>query len=261
MSWETPHKKYLNLANSTIKFHNKKILEVGGCSPIEILDTFNPLSWTCIDMDANAVQDFNNTAKLSGAQNCTAIEQDITSYKIKNEYDLIYSINSFEHIHDFNIALDKMYQFLKGDGYLYSLFGPIWSSDVGNHLSVTANNGEEVNFYDDVLEPWEHLTSTPELLQKKLENMYDIDTAKKAVEYIYTYPDLNRLCEHEYLDLIKKSNFNPVIILKRKLVTPPDISGATSTRELLVVLKKGNVSLFDKISCFIKFGLAFVLNR
>ena len=261
MNYETPHKKYLQYADAVVGLRGKTVLEVGGCSPPDIVVAYAPVSWTCINLDTHAVTNFNQVAQTLGVPHYVAYNQDITNLEQDKKYDLIYSINSFEHIHDFDRAFEKMYEALNPGGRLFSLFGPIWSSDVGHHLSVTSDKGEELHFFDEILAPWEHLTSTPEALQSKLEALYDRPTAQRAVEYIYRYHDLNRLFEHEYMEIIRNSNFEPVLILRRKSGTPPKVPGATSTRELLIVLKKGYVPIWEKVLSLMKFAWTYIRYR
>lgn len=261
MNYETPHNKYLQFADAAVGLRGKAVLEVGGSSPPDIIVGYSPASWTCANLDKPAVAKFNQVAQASGLTHYVAYNQDITKIEQDNKYDLIYSINSFEHIHDFDKAFVKMHEALKPGGHLFSLFGPIWSSDVGHHLSVTSDKGEELHFFDGILDPWEHLTSTPEALQSKLEALYDLPTAQRAVEYIYRYHDLNRLYEHEYFEIIRNSDFEPVLVLRRKAGTPPKMPGATSTRELLIVLKKGHVPIWEKVLSFLRFSVMYIRTR
>ncbi len=153
-----------------------------------------------------------------------------------------------------------MHQSLKQGGYLFTLFGPIWSSDVGHHLSIPTPNGD-LHFFDGILAPWEHLTSTREAIYAKLAASHGEEAALRAVTYIYDYSDLNRLFEQDYLGIVKSSGFTPVLILRNKNGHPPNISGATGTRELLLILKKGPVTNLEKASCLVKFTWAFAAQQ
>ncbi|MFS8085031.1 MAG: class I SAM-dependent methyltransferase, partial [Acidobacteriota bacterium] len=61
-------------------------------------------------------------------------------------FDLVISINSFEHIPDPELALREMARVTKFGGYIYVSTDPIWTADTGSH------------FFHRVPEPWAHLT-------------------------------------------------------------------------------------------------------
>lgn len=257
---ETPHRKYLSLAEATIGLRGKSVLEVGGCTPPSVLLEHAPQQWTAVNLHPEAVPEFNREARELSLPRYTARLQDIATFELTDTYDRIYSINSFEHISNLAGAFDTMYRALRPGGYLFTLFGPIWSSDVGHHLSLSTDRGS-LHFGDGVLEPWEHLTSTPEALRAKLAQRHGGAVADRAVDFIYTYPDLNRLFEHDYLDVLAKSAFARVMIVRNKKGRPPSVTGATSTRELVMVLKKGRPGFLEKATMPVRFGVAYLRSR
>ena len=197
--YDTPHTRYLKLADTTVGLRHKKILEIGGCTPPNLISTYEPSTWTSIDLDIKAVPEFNDQARALGFNNYSARVEDVTKLEQDNYYDLIYSINAFEHVNDLDKAFRKMYESLKPGGYLFTLFGPIWSSDVGHHLSLATERGP-LHFFDGVLKPYEHLSSTPDAIQSKLSMLYSNRTAQNAIELIYRHPSLNRLYEQRVFD-------------------------------------------------------------
>ena len=60
-------------------------------------------------------------------------------------FDLVVSINSFEHIPDPGKALCEMARVTRDGGYIYVSADPIWTADTGSH------------FFHRVPEPWAHL--------------------------------------------------------------------------------------------------------
>lgn len=260
VKFSTPHTKYLRLASATVGLEGLDVLEVGGCSPPALVAGFKPASWTCLNLNKVAVEEFNRAAQAAGLTRYSAKLQDIATLDARDQFDRVYSINSFEHISDLRSTLRQLHTALRPGGQLFSLFGPIWSSDVGHHLSIPTPKGE-VHFYDGVLDPWEHMTSTPEKLRAKLEAKYDATTAARAVEFIYDYPDINRLCEHEYLEMLEGSGFSKVLVLKNKHGSPPKVAGASATRELLLVLKKGGTGLVEKFAALFKFSFTYLRTR
>jgi SAM-dependent methyltransferase len=257
---DTPHQKYLRLAAATVGLRGKNVLEVGGCSPPPLLLKHAPSRWTCLNLHPKSVTDFNDQARNLSLPGFTATLQDIATLDANEAYDRIYSINSFEHISDLRSAFTRMYHALRPGGYLFTLFGPIWSSDVGHHLSLSTDMGT-LYFGDGVLEPWEHLTSTPEAIHAKMERQHGARVAARAVEFIYTYPDLNRLFEHQYLAILNESGFTPVMMVRNRQGRPPAVPGASNTREFVWVLKKGRAGLLEKATTPGKFGLAYLSSR
>ena len=65
-------------------------------------------------------------------------------YKDGN-FDLVVSLNAFEHIPDPLLALREAIRVVKKGGLVYLIFDPIWTADSGSHF---------INF---VTEPWRHL--------------------------------------------------------------------------------------------------------
>jgi SAM-dependent methyltransferase len=260
MSDETPHRKYLAVAAGTVGLRGHSVLEVGGCSPPSILREHAPRKWTAVNMHPPSVTEFNEQARSLSLTEYSATLQDIAAWQPNEVYDRIYSINSFEHISNLAGAFETMYRSLRPGGYLFTLFGPIWSSDVGHHLSLSTDKGP-VHFSDGLLDPWEHLTSTPEQIHAKIEKVYDTRVAERAVEFIYRYPDINRKFEHEYLAVVANSGLAPVMVIRNRKGRPPNVPGATSTREFVMVLKKGRAGLWERATLPIRFGLSYLKHR
>jgi SAM-dependent methyltransferase len=233
---------------------------VGGCSSPSILAAHGPRSWNCVNLNPQAVSAFNEQARNLALNNYSAVLRDAATYESRDSYDRIYSINSFEHITNLASALNNMYKALAPGGSLFTIFGPIWSSDVGHHLSIPTPGGS-LNFFDGVLAPWEHLTSTPDAIYAKLEKLHGSEVASRAVEYIFSYPDLNRLFEHEYLAIIRDSGFIPAMIVRNKKGTPPPVAGASRTREFAMVLRRQRTPMSQKALYLLKFGWAYLENK
>ena len=260
MAYSTPHRKHLRLAALTVGLRDMQVLEVGGCSPPTLLREHGPRTWTCLDLNPLDVADFNAHTKTLGLDNLTATVQDVATLDHREQYDRIYSLNCFEHIGDLPAALARMYRALKFGGELYTLFGPIWSSDVGHHLSIPTDGGG-LHFFEGPLGPWEHLTSTPAAIHARLAREHGMAVADRAIAYIYEDQGLNRLYEHQYLEIISSSRFTPAMIIRNKKGRPPAVAGATRTREFAMVLKKGPVRISERLLYPMKFGWAYVTSR
>lgn len=262
MSSDTPHEKYLSYAQATVGLRGKNVLEIGGSTPPKFLQSYGIKSWDCVNLNSQAVDAFNKQRQELKLDNVTAIAFDATKFQPQKQYDVVYSINAFEHIRPLSGSFDVIQAALRPGGRVFTLFGPIWSCDVGHHLSIMTEKGELMHFQDGVLDPWEHLTGTRESIHRKLMTRFGKEAADRAVEFIYDYPDLNRLCERDYFQILQDAReLSPILVIRNKKGTPPDRDGATATRELMFVLKKGNANVLEKAVCFVKFAVAFAKQR
>ncbi len=202
------------------------MLEVGGCTPPTEIVKYRPARWDAANLDAKAVESFNDRRRPLGLSGAAAV-RDASQFDMGRKYDVVYSINAFEHIKPLPRAVDCMRNSLASGGKLFALFGPIWSGDVGHHLSVMTEAGE-LHFNDGVLDPWEHLTATPEQMHARLEKKYRKAPADRVIEFVYRFPDLNRVFEHEFLDIFAKSGLTSILTLRNKTnKKPPPVAGAT----------------------------------
>lgn len=257
----TPHDKYLATAAGAVGIKGRSVLEVGGSTPPEKIVRYRPKRWMCVNLNADAVERFNRSAAELGTSHLKAVRKDINDFVAEGSFDLIYSINCFEHVHDLQGALRVMHASLQHDGYLFTLFGPIWSCDVGHHLSIPLVDGGALHFTQGVLAPWEHLTASRDTLFARLTNLYGEEPATRAIQYIYDSNDLNRLFERDYLRVLEESPFQTALVLRNRHGKPPDIDGATNTREFVWVLKRGRINMLDKARSIGGFVGAYLSHR
>lgn len=257
----TPHRKYLTWADRTVGLAGKNVLEIGGCSPVAEIRRLSPRSWVCFNLDRPAVEAFNRDARQLGCANFSATAQDAATIELPARYSVAYSINAFEHIADLRTALKKVRHSLVPGGVLFTVFGPIWSGDVGHHLSIPTDQGP-IGIFDGVLEPWEHLTSTPEQIYARISPRLGPEIAHRVIEYVFNYPDLNRLSEADYEQLLRDSGLGRVLVIRRKSrLRAPSAGAASRTRELLWVLKNGAPSRIETAQTFCRFSWGFAATR
>ncbi len=125
-------------AKSNLK--GKKLLEIGGVSPNDILfdllgisEYINIESPDYIDLeDGISYSEKFKPHEKKKTILCNA--EDINSYIENESQDFIFSVACFEHIYDLEKALISCHSCLKNNGYLYSYFAPIYSSlEEGDH--------------------------------------------------------------------------------------------------------------------------------
>jgi hypothetical protein len=257
----TPHRKYLTWANRTVGLAGKDVLEIGGCSPVAEIQRLSPRSWVCFNLDRAAVEAFNRDAQQQQCTNFSATAQDAATIELPAQYSVAYSINAFEHIADLRTTLVRVRHSLVPGGMLFTVFGPIWSGDVGHHLSIPTDKGP-IGMFDGVLEPWEHLTSTPTQIYERINPRLGPVIAHRVIEYVFNYPDLNRLSEADYQQILQDSGLEPVLVIRRKAkLRAPAVGVASRTRELLWVLKNGPSSSFETARAFVGFSQGFASTR
>lgn len=145
---------------------------------------------------------------------CKIIRGDIRKTDfLDNYFDIIISSSVFEHIQNIDIAINEMYRVLKPGGFLYSHFGPIWSTSYGHHLYMSYNS-KLYNYWNFILPPYCHLLLSPdELLEYCFNKTSNEELSKSIVKYIYESQDQNRLMYEDYERIICASKFE-VIFLK-----------------------------------------------
>jgi SAM-dependent methyltransferase len=224
------HVNFAHICQQLVGFENKDVLEVGGSLPPDfVFDYLGVKSWTGIETpdyeksleETGGITHTGTIIKdIKNISNCKFNNQPEGKYKFYleniedlpeeyyNQYDLIFSIATFEHIHKLPLALDKMFLALKPGGKLFSMFAPIWSAYDGHHLpNLVDKQGKKFHFGDSPIPPWGHLLMSPPEMYSYLCQFTDKETANLMVYYIYHSPHINRLFTEDYLAYINQSSF------------------------------------------------------
>jgi glycosyltransferase involved in cell wall biosynthesis/SAM-dependent methyltransferase len=228
----TYHVHYANLCEKLLGFENKDVLEIGGSLPADfVFNYFNPKSWSALETpdyekslrevgglhhQGTIIKDinikdysqfkFNNQQQKKYNLYLENIEDLPENYY--NQYDLIFSIATFEHIHKLPLALEKMFFALKPGGKLFSLFSPIWSAYNGHHLpNIIDEQGNLYNFANSPIPPWGHLLMGPSEMTKYLYQKIDKKTADLIVYYVYQSDHINRFFTEDYNNFLEQSFF------------------------------------------------------
>lgn len=194
------------ISNCCGGFEGKKILEVGtdqqGILMTRIIKKYKAAEAIGINLVT-----YDKTLLNS----CIVIQGDIRKTDFENDYfDMIISSSVFEHIQDFDIGINEMYRVLKPGGYLYSHFGPIWSTSYGHHLWMRCNL-KLYNYWNFVLPPYCHLLMSPdELLAYCIKKTLDKEVSQSIVKYIFESQDQNRLMYEDYERIIRTSKFEVI---------------------------------------------------
>jgi SAM-dependent methyltransferase len=140
---------------------------------------------------------------------------EIGNLPVRDEsFDLIYSIATYEHIHDLPGALAEMHRLVKVGGLVYAIFGPIWTSLVGHHLWFDYR-GKEFRFTDSesidaILDPYDHLLYSREELRRKLLHSHDEEATEKILYEVFDSPHINRYTYADYFHFVLDSPFETI---------------------------------------------------
>ncbi len=249
------HLLSMEACNALGSLRGQRVLEIGGSLPkglvLDILQAKQWISiedfdyWNEIASDAQSTRPNQIDCKFADAPPPQSLPaHSVLRGKIEDlpatfsgQFDRIFSVACFEHIHNLGYALEKMHESLKSEGNLFSIFSPIWSAHNGNHLPlVTDQKGSSFSFEEgkSPLFPWAHLMfSPPEMFQFLIKHT-DSATAGKMVYYIYHSPHINRLFCEDYISYFNHSKFSkldygevdvhpvdPIIIDRLKQRHPP----------------------------------------
>lgn len=221
----TYHITYSVIGQKLAGFSGKDVLEVGGSMPHEfVFDYLKVKSWTALE-----TPDYEDALKeagglthkgtiLKGENKFDQVSNKNYNFFLSNieelpeehyeQYDLIFSIATFEHIHKLPQALEKMYKALRSGGKLFTIFCPIWSAHDGHHLpQIEDQSGNKFSFANSPIPPWGHLTMTPPQMQAHLLKKTDKETASLMTYYIYNSPHINRFFTEDYIQFINQSSF------------------------------------------------------
>ncbi|MBF0332207.1 MAG: class I SAM-dependent methyltransferase [Alphaproteobacteria bacterium] len=218
------HMEHLFEADHRIGLSGKRVLEVGGSLPAElVLGEFGATQWVGIQdisywrevgqsqLDGVRVMEMSALSSVSDLDDHTVLLGNIEALPecLWGHFDLIYSSAAFEHILRFGQALSAMAAALKPGGGLFSMFSPIWSAFDGHHLpTLTDKAGRTFGFSDQsVIGPWAHLLRTPPEMFHFLRDHTDEETASQIVYYIYNSPHINRLFVEDYMAYLESSPF------------------------------------------------------
>lgn len=227
------HLDYLQLAEDAIGLRGKRVLEVGGGLPKElVIDIFGAAQWIGIE-EAGYWQEKQAGEASDVAQNQTAADLPIRQATpdalgthavlggsvenlpdaLAGHFDVVFSIAAFEHINRFPEALDRMHAALRQGGKLFSRFAPIWSSHHGHHIPViTDQSGKRFTFSQSPIPPWGHILMREGQLYQHLLQHTDQKTASEIIYYVYHSPQINRLFTEDYLDYFTASPFKTLLL-------------------------------------------------
>ena len=225
------HFNFLDAASNFVSFEGKKVLEVGGSLPRDlVIGELGAAQWVCVheydywdalpdsrDLDRNTyfaktdcVHKVEDAGALSELPPYCVLDGAIENLpeSLKGTFDVVYSAAAFEHILNFPMALNMMHAALRAGADLFSCFSPIWPACNGHHLpEVVDAGGRRFNFNNSPIPNWGHLLLRPAELHRLLLGRTDPATAQRIVTYVYGSPHINRMFVEDYVDYVNGSAF------------------------------------------------------
>lgn len=216
------HLNYLQVCKQFVPLRGLDVLEVGGALPASlVIDHLGCNSWTAVEAPAydeelgSANQYHRNHQDQKYQQRHASsyrhLYLDIEAIPEENfeQYDLIFSIACFEHIHRLPQAMKVMHRCLKPGGRLFTMHSPIWSAFDGHHLPIErpSHYGEPKNHNCPIFEPWEHLLLNRIEAYKILRDRFNGDFADEVVYYAFNSGHINRYYTEDYLFAFDDSPF------------------------------------------------------
>ena len=207
-------------------FKGKRVLEVGGSSlPREFIEALGVLEWASVDIIGHSAGEYQQD--LYASHYCTVPSAPLDQIHrflckefyyicdgdavfipeaVTDHFDIVVSVNAFEHVLDFPGLLTTLDRVLRPQGMVLSSFGPIWSCAHGSHFWINSDwyfdkPGPLPAHAHMLMSPsdtYDHLTTAG--IPRKL--------AGQAVNQIYTASRINRLGFDDYRRFLELSTLD-----------------------------------------------------
>lgn len=121
----------------------------------------------------------------------------------------IFSVATFEHINNLELAIDEFFRVLRPGGVLYTDFGPIWSCSIGHHVFAKVGE-EEARHWKPGKNPvpnYGHLLFPADELRVQLEGKVSEALLNAIIAWIYEQDGINRLFYEDYIRIFEQSDF------------------------------------------------------
>jgi SAM-dependent methyltransferase len=208
------HLNYLQVCQQFLRLRGLDVLEVGGALPASlVIDHLGCNSWTAVEAPAydeelgaanqfhRNLRDQDHQQKHAASYKHLYLDIEAIHEEHYGQYDLIFSIACFEHIHRLPQALRVMHRCLKPGGRLFTMHSPIWSAFDGHHLpiGIPARFESSQSNQGQIFRAWEHLLLTRTQAFKVIRDRFDAEFAEEVIYYTYNSDHINRYFSEDYL--------------------------------------------------------------
>lgn len=216
------HLNYLQVCQQFVPLRGLDVLEVGGALPASlVINHLGCNSWTAVEAPAydqelgaanqfhRNLQDQEHQQKHAASYRHLYLDIEAIPEDHFRQYDLIFSIACFEHIHRLPQALRVMHRCLKPGGRLFTMHSPIWSAFDGHHLpiGIPARFESSKSNQAQIFRPWEHLLLTRNQAFKAIRDRFDAEFAEEVIYYTYNSDHINRYFSEDYLMAFEASHY------------------------------------------------------
>lgn len=188
---------FRNFSHS-FELKGKRVIEVGGCLPEQMVIFQNVEEWVSIDPRNPQTKRNGKYSYIAGIASSIPVED--------NYFDFVFSCNAFEHINDLPDTIAELKRVLKPGGIIYAHYGPIWSGPDGHHIEYIELENRTLNFWEDYVIPhWAHLVFTEEELTNLLCRTFSKEDALKISYSVFNAEWVNRLSFEDYIQIFMGS--------------------------------------------------------
>jgi len=219
------HIPYLDVCSQKIPLCGLDVLEIGGALPATlVIDHLGCNSWTAVeapsyDEELGEANQFHRN--LAEKQRLLEIGPRYRHFYCnaedlgddhKSQYDLIFTIACFEHINRLPLALERMLQYLKPGGRLFTMHSPIWSAFDGHHLpiGIPERFDKKLQHQSYIFKPWGHLLQNRSYTYIDIRNRFDAPFAEEVIYNTYNSNHINRYFSEDYRVIFDNSEFDIV---------------------------------------------------
>jgi SAM-dependent methyltransferase len=219
------HIPYLDACSQKIPLCGLDVLEIGGALPASlVIDHLCCNSWTAVeapsyDEELGEANQFHRN--LAEQQRRLEIGRRYRHFYCNaedlgddhhNQYDLIFSIACFEHINRLPLALERMLQYLKPGGRLFTMHSPIWSAFDGHHLpiGIPERFDRKLPHQSCIFKPWGHLLQSRAQTYIDIRDRFDAPFAEDVIYNTYNSNHINRYFSEDYRVIFDGSGFDVV---------------------------------------------------
>jgi SAM-dependent methyltransferase len=233
-----PH--FLLEMNRHWSLEGKRVLEVGGSNIPKpfLFEVLKARQWISVDLVYPENREYwpkqyKHTGVIPISEDidyCVLDQQVILDGGIEKlppsfagRFDVVVSMDAFEHIQRFATMLERTYDALKPGGKMLSMYSPIWSSHIGHHLwGVTDKAGRTYYIESSPIPKWGHLLMRPHEMYRYLLDRTDAETADEIVYRVYHSELLSRLFYEDFEAYLAGSRFESVDLKKYTPDVDPD---------------------------------------
>ncbi|MCP9775656.1 methyltransferase domain-containing protein [Cyanobium sp. WAJ14-Wanaka] len=216
------HIPYLDVCSKKISLKDLDVLEIGGALPASlVIEHLECNSWSAVeapsyDIELGEANQFHRNHKEQQKLidlghryrhfYCNA--EDLGDEHL-NQYDLIFTIACFEHINRLPLAIEKMLQYLKPGGKLFTMHSPIWSAFDGHHLPIGIPERFDTQLPDSsyIFQPWGHLLQSRAATFTDIASRFDREFAEEVIYNTYNSNHINRYFSEDYWVVFEASGF------------------------------------------------------